>query len=202
MPLFRKQAQNLTDEALMGRIQKGDTDAFNELYARYSKRLLYYFYRMLGGNDEKAQDFLQDLFFKIVDNPNLFHTRNRFSNWVFTVAHNMCKNEYRRQNVRKIVSYEPDMDLLPVSPEAHEHPIELYVDRQAFQKALFKELEKMSPNHRTTFILRHQENRSIKEISAILDCSEGTVKSRLFYSTQKLAQNLQSLNPYQNERCR
>ena len=202
MPLFRKQAQNLTDEALMGRIQKGDTDAFNELYARYSKRLLYYFYRMLGGNEEKAQDFLQDLFFKIVDNPNLFHTRSRFSNWVFTVAHNMCKNEYRRQNVRKIVSYEPDMDLLPVSLEEHEHPIELYVDRQAFQKALFKELEKMGPNHRTTFILRHQENRSIKEISAILDCSEGTVKSRLFYTTQKLAQKLQSLNPYANERCR
>lgn len=202
MPIFRKNAQKLTDEALMDRIQKGNIDAFNELYNRYSKRLLYYFYRMLGGNNEKAQDFLQDLFFKIVDNPDLFHTKNCFSNWVFTVAHNMCKNEYRRQNVRKIVVYEPDIDLLPTRLEGEEHPIEEQVDHRAFQEALFDELDKMNPDHRTTFILRHQENRSIKEISAILSCSEGTVKSRLFYTTQKLAKKLQPLNPYANERCR
>ncbi|MDP7122228.1 MAG: sigma-70 family RNA polymerase sigma factor, partial [Candidatus Marinimicrobia bacterium] len=77
------------------------TSAFDELYARYSSRLFHYFYRMLGGNPEKARDFLQDIFFKIVENPDRFHTGNRFSSWVFTIAHNMCKNEYRRLDVRK-----------------------------------------------------------------------------------------------------
>ena len=64
MPLFQKKYDTLTDEKLMAHIQRGDTAAFDELYTRYSKRLLYYFHRMLGGDGEKAQDFLQDLFLK------------------------------------------------------------------------------------------------------------------------------------------
>ena len=62
----------LTDEKLMSRIQRGSTAAFDELYARYSKRMLYYFHRMLGRDEEKAQDFLQDLFLKIVEDPARF----------------------------------------------------------------------------------------------------------------------------------
>ncbi len=78
-----------------------DTAAFDELYERYSTRLLHYFYRMLGKETEKAQDFLQDLLLKIVEKPHLFDTRQRFSTWVYTIASNMCKNEYRRLQVRQ-----------------------------------------------------------------------------------------------------
>jgi RNA polymerase sigma-70 factor (ECF subfamily) len=91
----------ISDEHLMEGIHHGDTDAFNELYLRYHKRLLYYFYRMLGNSSEKAQDFLQDIFVKIIDHPESFNISRKFSTWIFSVAHNMCKNEYRRLAVRR-----------------------------------------------------------------------------------------------------
>ena len=56
--------KNYSDEELMSFIANGDSDPLKELYNRYAKKMLYYFYRMLGGDEEKSQDFLQDVFFK------------------------------------------------------------------------------------------------------------------------------------------
>jgi len=200
MLTFLRQYDTYTDEKLMKFIQRQDTVAFDVLYERYSKRMLYYFHRMLGGNEEKAQDFLQDLFLKIVEKPERFCTDNKFTSRIFTVAHNMCKNEYRQQSVRQIVSNAPDMDLL-CENLGDDHPIEQAVDHHQFEQAVILALSELSPEHKTTFLLRHQENQSIKEISAQLNCSEGTTKSRLFYTTQKLAQKLKRHNPYRDERC-
>lgn len=200
MLTFLRKYDTYADEKLMVHIQRGDTMAFDVLYQRYSKRLLYYFHRMLGGNEEKAQDFLQDLFLKIVEKPDRFCTDHKFTSWVFTVAHNMCKNEYRQQSVRQIVTSTPDMDLLSENL-GDDHPIEQAVDHHQFEEAVLNALSELSPDHKTTFLLRHQENHSIKEISALLNCSEGTTKSRLFYTTQKLADKLKNHNPYCDERC-
>lgn len=200
MLTFFRKYDTCADEKLMDYIQRGDRTAFDVLYERYSKRMLYYFHRMLGGNEEKAQDFLQDLFLKIVEKPDRFSTNHKFTSWIFTVAHNMCKNEYRQQSVRQIVTSTPDMDLLS-EHIGDDHPIEQALDHQNFEEAVIQALSDVSPEHKTTFLLRHQENQSIKEISAQLNCSEGTTKSRLFYTTQKLAQKLKNHNPYRDERC-
>jgi RNA polymerase sigma-70 factor (ECF subfamily) len=188
-----------SDEKLMGYIQRGDTSAFNELYDRYSRRLLSYFFRELGGDEGKAQDFLQEIFLKIVEKPGLFHTERSFSTWIFTVAYNMCKNEYRRLQVREIVENSPHMDEVLQDCESEYHPSEKRVDQKTFERALSTELDKLDDGHRTAFLLRHQQNLSIREIGEILGCSEGTVKSRLFYTTQKLAAKLKAFNPYKAE---
>ncbi len=191
--MFLIKYHTLSDEKLMARIQRGDAAAFDELYARYSKRLLYYFFRMLGGDEEKAQDFLQDLFLKIVEKPTRFKRGNAFASWLYTVAHNMCKNEYRKQSVRKVVVNDPDIDMHCGWVDGA-YAIEKACDERAFLSALMDELDKLSVDHRTTFLLRHQECRSIREISEILACPEGTVKSRLHHVTQKLAERLQGRN--------
>jgi RNA polymerase sigma-70 factor (ECF subfamily) len=199
MAIFRNKYKKLSDEKLMGCIQRGDTSAFNELYHRYSKRLLFHFFRELGGDEEKAQDFLQETFLKIVEKPELFHTEKKFSTWIFTVAYNMCKNEYRRLEVREIVENDANIDEVSQSFQSEYHPSERKVDQKIFEQALFDELEKLDDGHRSAFLLRYQENFSIREIGEILGCSEGTVKSRLFYTTQKLASKLKAFNPYKSE---
>ena len=68
-----------------------------------------------------------------------------------------------------------------------------------FKEAVLEALEAFDPVQKTTFRLRYQENQSIREIGQSLDCSEGTVKSRLFYTTKKLARMLDALNPYTAE---
>lgn len=183
----------------MERIQHQDTSAFNELYHRYSQRLLLYFYRTLGGDEDKAQDFLQDIFLKIVQKPGLFQVDKRFSAWVFTVAHNLCKNEYRRLENRKAVENNPDINPIAQSLQsANPHP-DHNIDGKHFKNALFQELDKFDENHRSTFLLRHQQNLCIEEISEILNCPEGTVKSRLYYTTKRLAARLKAFNPYSTQ---
>jgi RNA polymerase sigma-70 factor (ECF subfamily) len=153
----------------------------------------------LGGDEEKAQDFLQETFLKIVEKPELFHTEKKFSTWIFTVAYNMCKNEYRRLEVREIVENYAKVDEVSQGLESEYHPAEQNLDQKVFKQALFEELENFDDGHRSAFLLRYQQDFSIKEIGEILSCSEGTVKSRLFYTTQKLAAKLKAFNPYKAE---
>jgi len=144
-----------SDEELMESVKVGEEAAFDELYNRYSKRLLVYFYRMLGRNEEKAQDFLQDFFLKIIEKPHLFSSKNRFSSWVFTVASNMCKNEYRRLKVRNQVVNEKDLDFF--SHPGENNFLEKNFAESEFEKVLFKELTKLDQLKQSTFLLRFQE---------------------------------------------
>ncbi len=153
---------------------------------------------MLGGDHDKAQDFLQDLFLKLVKRPDAFDTSKSFSTWVFAIAHNMCKNEYRRLEVRSRESIIAELQDV-VCESDHIADIDFDIDARAFRRAVVEALEAFDPDQRTTFLLRYQESHSIREIGRILDCSEGTVKSRLFYTTRKLAGMLEALNPYTSE---
>ena len=140
----RNRYDNLSDEELFSHMKNGEERAFKELYGRYSKKMLFFFYQRLNNDNERAQDLLQDLFLKIIEKPESFDKSRKFSVWIYVVASNMCK-------------------------------------------------------HSLTFVLKHQQGLTIKEISDIMDCSEGTVKSRLFYSIKKLSNKLQMYN-FQNEK--
>ncbi|MEZ4887981.1 MAG: sigma-70 family RNA polymerase sigma factor [Chitinophagales bacterium] len=191
---FKNKYKKSDDEKLMQWIRLGDAKAFDTLYERYSQRMLHYFYRMLGKNEEKAQDFLQDLFLKVVEKPHLFDESRRFSTWIFTLASNMCKNEYRRLEVRRNGSaYIGDFNA--TSEDIVLPHIDKQMDCDAFKTLLYEELAQMNDTKQTTFLLRYQEHFSIKEISEVMNCSEGTVKSRLFYITKCLAEKLEVYNP-------
>ena len=153
---------------------------------------------MFGGREEKAQDFLQETFLKIVQKPQLINPEKQFASWIFTVAHNLCKNEYRRQFR---IEYKNDEELETQSSHMSDsmQNLEEKVDVKLFEHAVLVELNKLGTNHKSTFLLRYQEHLSIKEISTILKCSQGTVKSRLFYTNQKLATRLKDYNPHNIE---
>ncbi|MEZ4826964.1 MAG: RNA polymerase sigma factor [Bacteroidia bacterium] len=191
MCFFQPVYEQCSDEALMKLVAEHDERGFDELYRRYADRMLHYFWRTLNRDEEKAQDFLQELFTKIVEKPYLFQTDKRFSTWIYSVASNMVKNEYRSREVRKIMTNMDDMSYLQVV----ENPDENSIDRRLFALQLENELENLSDNHRDVFVLRYQEDLSIREISEVMGCSEGTIKSRLFYSLRKLANGLKTFDP-------
>lgn len=190
MKLFgRKKHASRSDEQLMQLVGRGETSAFDELYERYAGRLLRYFLRMIGGDEARAQDMLHDLFLKIVERPELYGQGRGFSTWIFSSAHNMCKNEYRNRERRRPVAME--FDELPAQTE---HPLEM-IDRSSFLLTLMTALDTFEEEHRTTFLLRYQEGFSVREIGDVLGCPEGTVKSRLFYTTRRLAVRLRDFDP-------
>jgi len=184
---FNRNYNNSSDEQLVSLMIAGDASAFNLLYQRYSKRLLYYFYRMLGNSNEKAQDFLQELFVKVIDKANTFDQSRKFSTWVFSIAHNMCKNEYRRFELHK----ESEIDVASEILSDEESDFDTQnIDIEEFTKDLYFELENFEEMHKTVFLLHYREGFSLKEISQIVEVSEGTVKSRLFYTRKRLAERL------------
>lgn len=191
MALFRTDPTDLSDERLMELVVRGHERAFATLFDRYQRKLLSYFHRMLWNDRERAQDFLQDLFTKLAQQPTSYDPGRPFSTWLYSVANNMCKNEYRRQAVRTAAQ--------PWLKAANNHttlPVEgTGLDHQRFSQRLEEELARLDPDHKATFIMRHYEDMAIKEIAAVFGISEGTVKSRLFYTVKKLAANLPEFDP-------
>ena len=193
MPLFRKNYSTKTDEELMSLLTQGGQSAFDELYERYSKPLLNFFFRMLGNDREKAEDMLHDLFLKVIEKPESFDGTKKFSTWFYTLAGNMIKNEYRSRQTRN--------EHLQHSINAISEPFELnneQLDRQLFDQRLQAELDQQDADTRLIFNLRFVEEMSVKQIAEIMECPEGTVKSRLFYLTKQLSKKLSAYKPELN----
>ena len=185
--IFRRKNKAYSDNELMQQIVSGDQAAFSELYHRYKDRMYYYFYRMLGNSSEQANDFLQELFMKLIEKPESFNPAFSFPTWLYSVANNMCKNEYRRREVRKeyqaTEALEPKLDYLNDSS----------VDPEQLIEKIFLTLDQLGEEHRSVFLLRYREGFSIREVAEILELPEGTVKSRLFYTKKLLAGKLEHL---------
>ncbi len=190
MALFAKPYDNQSDERLMELIVRGDERAFGALYDRWQQRLLSYFHRMLWHDRERAEDLLQDLFSKIARRPESYDAGRPFSTWLYSVANNMCKNEYRREEVRR--KARPYLDNGNGITPAIEGD---GVDHERFRDRLNAELDRLDADHRSTFVMRYQEDMAIKEIAAVFGISEGTVKSRLFYTLKKLAERMKEFDP-------
>lgn len=185
--IFCRKNKTYSDSELMQLIASGNQSAFSELYRRYKDRLYYYFYRMLGNSSDQANDFLQELFMKIIEKPEYYNPAYSFQTWLFSMANNLCKNEYRRRGVRmeyqESEAFEMKLDYIPESTIKPELVIE----------KIFLILNQLGPEHRSAFLLRYREGFSIREVAETLELPEGTVKSRLFYARKILAEKLHYL---------
>lgn len=170
--------------------QSGDNRAFDALYRRHSQPLLRFMYRMLNHNEPLAQDLLHDVFMRLIDQPNRFDTKRNFKSWIFTVAANECRKQYRQVPSDDLSEHS---SALPIDQDSVIEKLE----QEAFKHALRKELQTLSYDHRCTFILRFQEKLDIRSISEIMECSEGTVKSRTHYCLKHLAARLSAYNTIQ-----
>ena len=191
MQLFKPSYSSLSDEKLMQTLSKGDKRAFDELYKRYAKSLKGYFMRMLWKNEAKSEDFVHDLFVKIIHNPESFDSNRSLKTWLYSVACNMCKNEYKKQEVRKGTNSGIDQ-FYTISDKGVDVLNEVQMSH--FGSQFEKSMDELKAEHQEVFSLRHMDGLSIKEIAEVLEINEGTVKSRLFYATKQLADKLKEFN--------
>ncbi|MDG1331874.1 MAG: sigma-70 family RNA polymerase sigma factor [Crocinitomicaceae bacterium] len=189
MALFRKDITSFSDEELMVLLaSKRRNEALTELHSRYAKRILGFFIRMFKGDQDKAQDFTQDLFLKVLEKHVQFNPEKKFYTWMYVIASNMCKTEFRKK---------PNLDL-PENESIMSIPSKLndnIVDKSLFHAELKKSIEQLEEYHQISFVLRYMQELSIKEIAEITEVSEGTVKSRLYYATKKVTSRLELFNP-------
>lgn len=195
MRLIKRQYNTLTDESLMISISQGDRKAFDEIYTRYSGPLLGFFINKLWKDREKSEDFVHDIFAKIIKKPESFDPTRKFKTWLYSVANNMCKNEYKKQEVRKGTTSGLDNHY---SLKDDSSNVLSEVQDSQFRDEFEVSLHALDGKHKEVFELRHVNGLSIKEIAEVLVISDGTVKSRLFYATKYLSESLKEFNPVLN----
>lgn len=189
MSFFRKDITTASDEELVQWLgSKRSNEALTLLHARYSKKVLGFFIRMFQGDIDKAQDFTQDVFIRILEKQHLFDPSKKFEPWLFRIASNMGKTSFRKSHDLSLSEDEYELKTGADWSESN-------LDKEVFHAVLKQAIDELEVHHRLTFVLRYMQELALAEIAEITEVSEGTVKSRLFYATKKVAQKLEEFNP-------
>lgn len=176
-----------TDEQLMERVSANDDDrAFDELYHRHARRVMGFFYRQMNHDEERASDLMQDTFLRVWAARQLWTGETEFLPWIFTIAYNICKNEYRHNG------YKTDYEqyVLSTQEEDYADDADVEIDAEIFDKALQSVLDTMPPDMRTLFSMRFEEELTVPQISIVMGIPQGTVKSRIHSLTRILKDKL------------
>ena len=190
---------SFTDGELIRRFLEGSEEAFNRLVLAHQKRAYNIAYRFLG-NREDADEVAQEAFVRVYRNLHKFRGHSSFQTWLYKIVLNLARNRYRKMKRRKEdMKVSLDNPLLQDEGEiSRDVADETYSPERAMrnkeiQQQVQAALEKIALDHRQVVVLRHIEGLSYTEMSEILGCAEGTIKSRLHRARQELREYLREL---------
>lgn len=184
------------DRELVRLLVDGDADerhqALSTLFERHHQRVVTVAYRVLG-NWQAAEDVAQEVFLHLSRGARGFRGDASFRSWIYRVAVNRAIDRRRREARRPAVRL-PDGPVIPgdepklgpTPPPAPGTPLVEGEQAQRVQRAL----SRLSPKLRAVAVLRYVEGLSYEELSQVLDCSMGTIKSRLNRAHAALAREL------------
>jgi RNA polymerase sigma factor (sigma-70 family) len=177
------------DRLLVKEAQAGDYSAFDTLVQRYQERIYATIYHMTS-NHEDANDLTQETFIKAYKAVASFKGDSSFFTWVYRIAINKTINFLKGRKNKIHLSLndldfnaEHDPDLVTfISEKTPRRDMNL----TELQEKLNEAMQKLSDVHRLVVTLHDVQGLSHEEISKIMDCNTGTVRSRLFYARQQL----------------
>jgi RNA polymerase sigma-70 factor (ECF subfamily) len=183
------------DEVLVKAAQRGDMRAFEELVARHRDKIYARAYSMMR-NEEEAVDLSQEAWVKAWQRLKQFQGDSSFSTWMTRIVINLCLDQLRRMKRHRSESIEAmdeesggverQMPVITVNPTAG-------LERAELRKRIDQALSQLTYAHRTVLVLHEFEEMEYKEIAKKMECSIGTVMSRLFYARRKMAALLADL---------
>ncbi len=177
------------DTALVDASRRGDMVAFESLVGRHRDKVYARAYSMLR-NEEEAVDLSQEAWVKAWQRLEQFQGDSSFLTWITRITINLCLDQIRRNKRRRTESIEQlDEDLGGVErqmPVITTNPTE-GLEKTELRKKIDEALSKLSHEHRTVLVLHEFEDLEYKEIAVRMECSIGTVMSRLFYARRKMA---------------
>ena len=191
------QDNEIDDADLVRLAQGGDYKAFDALVTRHRGKVYAMVMNMVK-NDADAWDLAQDSFIKAWKALPKFENRSKFSTWLFRISHNVVYDWMRKKKIRS--EGELDDELLDANridmsaataPKQSPRPDEAMTGKE-LRKEIDEALNKLSPHHKETILLREVQGMDYKEIAEVMDCTLGTVMSRLFYARKKLQTLLKS----------
>ncbi|MGN5137948.1 RNA polymerase sigma factor RpoE [Aeromonas sp. 164P] len=187
--------QNLLDEQLVERVQRGDKAAFNLLVKKYQQKVVNLVARYVN-NPGDVPDVAQEAFIKAYRALPTFRGESAFYTWLYRIAVNTAKN------------YLTSLGRRPPSSDVEAEDAESYGGSEALQevstpenlaltdeikRTVFSAIEALPEDLRTAITLRELEGLSYEEIAEIMDCPVGTVRSRIFRARDAIDKKLQPL---------
>src|ERR1700758_371783 len=178
------------DIALVKRCQAGDSSAFNDLITRYRSKVFTMIYGMVQ-NEQDAWDLAQEGFLKAWKSIHRFKGESSFYTWLYRIMTNVTIDSLRRKGIHGEAEFDDRIAPGNIEPASRTTPSVDLLPHQKLQQRDIRQrineaIEKLSPEHRAVIVMKEMEDLQYSEIAEILNCSLGTVMSRLFYARKNL----------------
>ena len=182
------------EAAAVTQVLAGDREAFRVLVDAHSRSIFNLAFRMTG-NQQDADEVVQETFLRAYKNLDKFEARSKFSTWIYRIAVNRCLDMLEKKKITGDYTISDDAD-----PEEHTvqvastdaGPERQLLSREAHEK-IASAMKLLTPTERIAFTLRHMEGQSIEEISKTLKVKENAAKNTIFRAVKKLRINLEPL---------
>lgn len=170
------------EKMLIKKSKAGDIESFEILISSYDKKAYNIAFRMMG-NEEDAKDMAQEAMLRVYRAIKGFREQSSFSTWLYRIVTNVCLDELRRRKKESTISLDNTIETdsgemrleICSDKETPEYAYERLEQRQLIADAI----NQLNEEYRSVIVLRDVQGFSYEEISKILDCSLGTIKSRI-----------------------
>jgi RNA polymerase sigma-70 factor, ECF subfamily len=180
----------------MARLAAGNDAALNALMDRHAQRLFNYLLRQLN-NETDASDIAQETFVRVYHHRARFRPDHNFTTWLYTIATNLLRNQFRWRKRHPQVSLDAELDdttasLKDVIPDPAPSPSDrTQSDERAAQ--VRQAIASLPEDLRTALVLAEYDDLPHAEIATILNCSTKAVEMRLYRARGLLRQRLEKL---------
>ena len=177
-----KENERIDDRIYVIQAQLGDDDAFMKLVDHYSGRLLYYIRRLLEDAD-RSDDVLQEVWLTVYKKINTLRDPSAFAVWLYRMARNRAIRLLKDESRYVFIEQYDESALVDDNSESW-----LFDDINKLHRILTT----LSPEQKEAIILRFFEEMNYQEISDIVGCSIGTIRSRIHYAKQELKRKMEA----------
>ena len=172
--------EQLIEQMLVLRCQMGDKDAFAGLIEKYQRPLRYFISRLLD-DAQTSEDILQETWLSVVKRIHGLKKTEAFSTWLYRIARNKVYHQLRKKKVWT------ELDENIAAPDDNENDLISLEDAAKVHECL----KKLRPEHKEVLMLRFLEQMSYQQISQIVNCNLGTIRSRIYYAKLALKKELE-----------
>jgi len=179
----------MTDEEVVEKVKLGDVDAFGEIVERYQGPIFGYIRKMINQTNEEAEDLTQEVLILCYENINGFEKGNKFSSWIYRIAHNKAIDYFKKKKIRT-TQIEDKEELVAENNLLIE---ELEIQYESI-KLIWEILETMEVKYKEVLVLNYFEGKSYEEISDILKITTSNVGVLIFRAKKQFKQIYEKRN--------
>ncbi|OPZ94638.1 MAG: RNA polymerase sigma factor CarQ [Firmicutes bacterium ADurb.Bin419] len=177
------------DNILVENTLKGDVNAFEELVSSYQGRILNFLSKMTAARED-AEEITQEVFIKVYNNLYKYNSKWSFSTWIYRIAVNTLRSEYRKVKKAKDIDYYASIPELPAS--FSDYPDIAYEIKEK-RVEIIKIIDQLKEDQKTALLLRCMQDFSFSEIGDILGISPEAAKMKIQRAKQTVIRKYEEL---------